>query len=78
MTTSISIDKNTRDRAAAQAKEDKLSMSAVMRILLSDYAEGKIEIGTRIQDQTDVQVIKVDKKTQGLMDEVIHEWRKAK
>lgn len=46
-TTTLSVDKDIRDRASQRARNDKLSVSAVVRILLNDYAEGRIEIGTR-------------------------------
>ncbi len=47
MTTTLSIDKEIRDKAYARAKKDKLSLSAVARMLLLDYAEWRIMIWTR-------------------------------
>ncbi len=76
MNTTISIDKEIRDRAAARAKKEKISVSAIVRILLSDYAEGKIQIGTRIPEVIQVSSIEVDEATQELMDDVINEWNK--
>jgi len=74
MTTTVSIDKEIRDTAAQKAKEDKLSVSAVIRILLLDYVNGKIEIGTRLpEEEIKVETIQVDKDTQELMDDVISE-----
>ena len=76
MNTTISIDKETRDKAAERAKEEKISVSAVIRILLTDYAEGKIQIGTRMSETVQGGAIEVDEETQNLMDEVINEWNK--
>ncbi|MBI4235538.1 hypothetical protein HY604_04535 [Candidatus Peregrinibacteria bacterium] len=44
----ISIDKKTKDKAAKRAKNDAIPVSTVVRILLSDYADGKIIIGTKM------------------------------
>lgn len=76
MNTTISIDKETRNRAAKRAKREKLSVSAIVRILLTDYAEGKITIGTRFPQLTQMSAIEVDEETQNLMDNTIHLWRK--
>ena len=42
--TTISIDKETKAKAANKAKQDKLTVSAIARILLNDYADGNIII----------------------------------
>ncbi len=47
MITTLAIDKSIKDKASLRAKKDSLSVSAVARILLADYAAGKIEIGVR-------------------------------
>ena len=44
----ISIDKVTKNRASKRAKKDRMSVSVIARILLNDYADGKITIGSRI------------------------------
>ena len=62
MNISLSIDDETRKKASLRAKKDKLSFSAVIRILLSDYAEGKIVIGTRSVACPDSLEMPVDKK----------------
>ncbi|EKE27550.1 MAG: hypothetical protein ACD_3C00193G0003 [uncultured bacterium (gcode 4)] len=50
MTTStLSIDKEIRDMAAKRAKAEKLSVSAVARMLLRDYAEWRIIIWSRMR-----------------------------
>lgn len=46
--TTISIDKETKERAAERAKKDRISVSVIARILLNDYADGKISIGSRV------------------------------
>ncbi len=43
-TTTLSIDKDIRDLAAIRAKTDKISVSVVARMLLRDYAQGRISI----------------------------------
>lgn len=42
----ISIDTKTKEKAAKRAKNDAIPVSTVVRILLNDYAEGKINIGS--------------------------------
>ncbi|MDX9970457.1 MAG: hypothetical protein RBS56_00940 [Candidatus Gracilibacteria bacterium] len=49
--TSLSLDKNIKTKAEKKAKEISMTLSGVMRILLNDFAEGKIRIGTIIQDK---------------------------
>lgn len=44
----ISIDKKTKDKAAKRAKGDAIPVSTVVRILLNDYADGKIVIGSKV------------------------------
>ena len=84
MTTTLAIDQEVRDRAARQAKIDKLSVSAVARILLLDYAEGRIQIGARVQSQKQEEPdftvkwvpLEVDDETQSKMEDVFVEWDK--
>lgn len=45
--TTLSVDKTIKAKASKKAKNDHLSVSAVIRILLSEYAEGHIVIGAR-------------------------------
>ena len=78
MNTTITIDKTITSLAAKKAKKDKLSVSAVMRILLTDYAKGKIQIGTKIQKEPEVEIIQVDSTTQKKMDEIVSLWRNKK
>lgn len=78
MNTTIAIDKPTRDRAAKQAKKDKMSVSVVVRILLSDYAEGKIQIGTRMPENIQMSEVAVDEETQDIMEDVLKTWRTKK
>lgn len=76
MNTTIAIDKETRDRAAKRAKKEKISVSAIVRILLTDYAEGKIQIGAHMPTDIEMSEIEVDGKTQKLMDSVLKKWNK--
>lgn len=77
---SLSIDKDIRDLAAKRAKSDKLSVSAVARMLLRDYAEGKISIGATIpsSETYHTERIDVDDTTQKLMDDIATLWSSKK
>jgi antitoxin component of RelBE/YafQ-DinJ toxin-antitoxin module len=44
--TTLSIDKTTKQKAEEMAKKMHLSLSGVARILLNDFADGKIRIAT--------------------------------
>lgn len=44
----ISIDQETKKRAAKRAKKDRMTVSVITRILLNDYASGKINIGSQM------------------------------
>lgn len=44
--TTLSIDKVTKQKAEYMAKKMHLSLSGVARILLNDFADGKIQIAT--------------------------------
>ena len=44
--TTLSIDKTTKQKAEQMAKKMHLSLSSVARILLNDFADGKIQIAT--------------------------------
>lgn len=74
MTVSLYIDKATKQKASQKARKDQLSFSAVARILLSDYAEGKIVIGTRSVTHYEVSEIPVDNETQRKMDSIAKKW----
>ncbi len=76
MNTTITIKKDVKDKALEKARADGLSMSSVVRILLLDYASGKIQIGTRTAEDIVIKSIEVEKGTQKLMDNVISEWNK--
>lgn len=75
MHTSISIDKSTRDRAAKRAQAEHLPLAVVVRVLLIDYAEGKISIGTRTEMNVTTEEIPVDTATRRKMDAVVEKWR---
>ncbi len=74
MQTSIAIDKMTRDRAAKRAQKEHTPLATVVRILLTDYADGRLSIGTRTETQVIAKEIIVDKPTQKKMDDVISVW----
>jgi hypothetical protein len=46
--TTLSIDKETKNLASRKAAHQHMSVSAVARILLRDYASGKLEIGSQV------------------------------
>lgn len=74
MQTSIAIDKVTRDRAAKRAQAERMPLAMVVRVLLMDYAQGNISIGTRTRYEVAAERIPVDKATQGKMDAILREW----
>lgn len=74
MHTSIAIDKITRDRAAARAKTERMPLAVVVRVLLTDYAEGRLSIGAHTQQEVIARSIPVDKATQAKMDSIVAEW----
>jgi len=78
MTTSLYIDKETKQKATQKAKKNQLSFSAVVRILLSDYADGKIVIGAHAVTHYEVSEIPVDHETQKKMDDVVAKWHYKK
>lgn len=69
----FTIDKKIRDAASRRAKVDQLSVSAVARMLLRDYAEGRITIGTQVTGN--YERIDVDTKTQKKMDSISALWK---
>jgi antitoxin component of RelBE/YafQ-DinJ toxin-antitoxin module len=78
MTTSLYIDEETKQKASLKAKKDQLSFSAVVRILLSDYAKGKIEIGAKSVTHYEISEIPVDNETQKKMDSIVTKWHHKK
>lgn len=44
MNTTIAIDKKTKEKAAKRAKKEGITLSALVRIFLTSYAEEKINI----------------------------------
>lgn len=76
MQTSIAIDGDTRDRAAKRAKAEHMPLAFVVRILLIDYAKGRLSIGARAESDIIAEEIPVDIKTQKKMDVSVEKWRK--
>lgn len=79
-TTSLSIDKDIRDLAAKRAKADKLSVSVVARMLLRDYGEGKISIGSTFSspETYHTEFVEVDEETQKSMNAIGSLWSDKK
>lgn len=79
-TSSFSIDKEIRDMAARRAKADRISVSAVARMLLRDYAEGRIGIGSLMtpESSSHTQVVEVDEETRCLMENVATVWKERR
>ena len=75
MHTSIAIDGDTRDRAAKRAKAEHMPLAFVVRVLLTDYAEGRLSIGTRAELDVIAEEVPVDKATQKKMDASVKKWR---
>lgn len=76
MVMSISIDKEIKDRAMQKAKTDNLPLSLVIRLLLLDYANGKIKIGSHPVEVEKVEVVEVDDEIQKMMDDIMKKWHK--
>lgn len=78
--TSLSIDKDVRDLAAKRAKADKLSVSAVARMLLRDYGEGKISIGATfsVPETYRTEFVEADKEIQDSMNAIGSLWNDKK
>ncbi len=79
-TTSLSIDKDIRDLAAKRAKADKLSVSSVARMLLRDYGEGKISIGSTFStaETYRAEFVEVDDELQNSMNAIGSLWNDKK
>jgi hypothetical protein len=79
-TTTLSIDKDIRDLAAKRAKMDKMSVSVVARMLLRDYGEGKISIGSTFstQEAYHTEFIEVDNEIQKTMNSIGSLWNHKK
>ena len=45
--TTVAIDPKLKAKALARAKKEQLSISAIIRIFLTDYAEGRLTIGSK-------------------------------
>lgn len=77
-TTTLSIDKDIRDLAAKRAKADKMSVSVVVRMLLRDYAQGKISIGSTFStpETYHTEFIEVDSEIQNTMNNIGSLWNK--
>ena len=74
MQTSIAIDRLTRDRAAARARSEHLPLAVVVRIFLSDYAAGTLNIGSHTGPVVSAETLPVNKSLQKKMDRVITQW----
>ncbi len=68
--TTLSIDKTTKQRAEQIAKKMHLSLSGVARILLNDFADGKIQIATVMvtRDENDFTVMEKEELDMTLQD----------
>ena len=75
MHTSIAIDKITRDRAAKRAQGERMPLAVVVRILLTEYADGRLSIGTRAEPTVIAEDIPVDAPTRKKMDATLSAWR---
>ena len=68
--TTLSIDKITKQKAGQMAKKMHLSLSGVARILLNDFADGKIQITTVMvtRDENNFSVKEKDELDMALQD----------
>jgi antitoxin component of RelBE/YafQ-DinJ toxin-antitoxin module len=60
--TTLSIDKITKNKAEIMAKKMHLTLSGVTRILLNDFADGKIQIATIMVNKDENGLTELDKK----------------
>lgn len=60
-TTTLSIQKHIYQKAAKRAKQQHLSVSAIARLLLNAYAEGRIDI-LAVQMDPPVELEELDEK----------------
>lgn len=74
MTTTINLDPKIRLKASKRAKKDNMSLSGVIRLLLNDYAEGKLRVGIVLSDESEFEVLSVDSDTQKTMDSIGQTW----
>ena len=73
--TTLSIDKTTKHKAELMAKKMHLSLSGVARILLNDFADGKIKIATvMVADNGDI----ITPKEQKILEKSLNDVRKGK
>lgn len=79
-TTTLSIDKDIRELAAKRAKVDKLSVSVVARMLLRDYGEGRISIGSTFStpETYHTEFVEVDDEIQKTMNSIGSLWNNKK
>lgn len=79
-TTSFAIDKDIRDLAAKRAKRDRLSVSVVARMLLRDYGEWRISIGSAFSrpETYHTEFIEVDDEIQNTMNTIGSLWNNKK
>ena len=52
-----------------------MPLAVVVRVLLTDYAEGRLSIGTRTGHDVTAETILVYEGTQSKMDSVVRQWR---
>jgi antitoxin component of RelBE/YafQ-DinJ toxin-antitoxin module len=73
--TTISIDVETKKLAEQKAKKLNLPLSGVLRILLNDFAIGKIKIGTSVSEVDENGFTKAEQKE---LDEAIADIKTGK
>ncbi len=78
MNSTIMVNKSVKETAAKKAKKEGFSLSTVTKILLQDYAEGRVRIGSMPNDAFEIKKIAkitVDSETQKSMDNAVKTWR---
>ncbi len=78
MNSTIMVNKSIKDLAAKKAKSDGISLSLIVRLLLKEYSSGRFDIGLIENDKTQVtkvEEVKLDEKTQLLIDKSSKKWR---
>jgi len=72
------VQKSIKDQALKKAKSEGFALSTIVKILLQDYVQGQIRIGTFSNNDVKVnkvEVLDVDKETQEIMNNAVKKWR---
>ena len=78
MNSTVMVRRDVKNKAAKRAKAQGFALTTVVKILLDDYAEGRINIGsfsTNLNPFFSVDTVVVDSETQTMLDQAAEEMR---